>query len=604
MFFLKIRTALLIGIVNILRVLNYRLLLKISMHPVQSLKPQKVTVDNVFNLDKSFSNNSKYNKKFNSFLLECCTDLRIVDDKPDWFYNVYTNKRFLDINKDWFDIPDFSSNGDIKGIWEASRFSWVIKFSYLAKNHKSNFFILKINDWIRDWYSNNLAYKGPNWKCGQEASIRVIHLIGALMALSQIRTCGSEMINFLELHLKRIYPTLSYAKAQDNNHGTSEAVALYIGSELLKIYSPKSKEYNKWSKKGRQLLENRVNRLIFKDGGFSQYSINYHRLMLDAISFAEIMRLKLDLEPFSENFYKKMAAATDWLHVVIQEDGDVPNLGANDGAMLFSLPNVDYRDFRPSLYLSSLVFKKSTLGDNSVLAEYLNLDVSENICCKDLQSNFILEDSGLAIFRTNKVFALLKVPNFRFRPSQSDILHLDLWVKGVNILRDSGTYSYNSSPEDMRYFGGVRGHNTVCFDHRDQMPRLGRFLFGAWPKVSLLEYSENSVKCGYEDYKGCNHTREINFKNKDNMIEVIDDVSGFESEAVIYWHLPLVDYKLEGSKLTTALFSLEIYSDAKTSLEILSGEESRYYYKKDKQHLLKVVVSEQAEVLTTIKFGD
>ncbi|KEI35428.1 hypothetical protein FRA_34c06430 [Francisella sp. W12-1067] len=604
MFFLKIRTALLIGIINILRVLTYRFLLKINMHPVQGLKPLEMFANNVFNFDESFSNDPKYDKEFNLFLSRYCANLRIVDSEPDWFYNVYTNKRFLDTNKDWFDIPDFNSNGDIKGIWEASRFNWVIKFSYLAKKHKSNFFILKINDWICDWYSNNPAYKGPNWKCGQEASIRVIHLIGALMALSQLRTCSSEMIKFLELHLKRIYPTLSYAKAQDNNHGTSEAVALYIGSELLKIYSPWNKEYSKWSKKGRLLLENRVDRLIFKDGGFSQYSVNYHRLMLDAISFAEVMRLELDLELFSENFYKKMSAATDWLQVLMQDNGDVPNLGANDGAMLFSLPNVDYRNFIPSLYLASFVFKKNAYGNDSALVDYFNLCVPNDICGKDLQKDLFLEDSGLVIFRTSKVFVLFRVPKFRFRPSQSDILHLDLWVKGVNILRDSGTYSYNSSHEDMRYFGGVRGHNTVCFDYRDQMPKLGRFLFGAWPRVSVFEYSDNFVKCGYKDYKGCNHVREINIKNIDNMIKIIDNVSDFENEAAIYWHLPFIDYKLEGSKLTTALFSLEIYSDIKTSLEILTGEESRYYYKKDKQYILKVVVSEQAKVLTIVKFGD
>ena len=35
------------------------------------------------------------------------------------------------------------------------------------------------------------------------------------------------------IHLKRIESTISYAIAQDNNHGTSEAAALFIGGSWL-----------------------------------------------------------------------------------------------------------------------------------------------------------------------------------------------------------------------------------------------------------------------------------------------------------------------------------------------------------------------------------
>ena len=610
MLLLKVRLLFSIGIINILRVIVYRTLLRFNIHSVQRLTPLHTSINNVFNLIETYSSTLRYDSKFDLFLSEDCKNLRIINGKPDWFYNIYTNKSFLDTQKDWFDIPDFNCNGDIKGIWEASRFDWVIKFSYLAKKYKSNYFLLKINDWVCDWYNKNKPYKGPNWKCGQEASIRVIHLIGALVALNQYRICSTEILKFIELHLKRIYLTLSYSKAQDNNHGTSEAVALYIGAELLKIYFPQNKEYYTWSTKGYRLLENRVDRLIFKDGGFSQYSVNYHRLMLDSISFAEVSRLKLNLKPFSKQFYEKMSAATDWLRTLIQSNGDVPNLGANDGAMLFSLPGVDYRDFRPSLCLAGAIFNKNTYGCNSILVDYFNFDVSSAICRVDTPKNIwsiskslFLENSGLICFRVDSIFLLFKVPKFKFRPSQSDILHLDLWVRDVNILRDSGTYSYNSNLDDIRYFGGVKGHNTVCFDQRDQMPRFGRFLFGAWPKISLFEYSDNFVKCGYKDYKGCTHVREVNIKNDGKIIEVIDDVSKFQVSAAIYWHLPFIKYSLEENKLTTELFSLEIDSDVSFSLEVLCREESRYYYQKEKQNVFKITILENAKVSTVVRLG-
>jgi hypothetical protein len=61
---------------------------------------------------------------------------------------------------------------------------------------------------------------------------------------------------------------------------------------------------------------------------------------------------------------------------------------------------------------------------------------------------------------------------FRFRPSQADALHLDFWLAGSNVLRDAGSYSYNTEPEWLNVFPGHNAsHNTVQFDDRDQMPR-------------------------------------------------------------------------------------------------------------------------------------
>src|SRR3546814_21172555 len=81
--------------------------------------------------------------------------------------------------------------------------------------------------------------------------------------------------------------------------------------------------------------------------------------------------------------------------------------------------------------------------------------------------------------------AMLRYPLFRFRPSQADARHLDLWLGGRNLLRDAGSFSY--AEEDGVWFGGTSAHNSVEFDGRDQMPRLGRFLFGAWLKADGVE---------------------------------------------------------------------------------------------------------------------
>ena len=84
------------------------------------------------------------------------------------------------------------------------------------------------------WKIQNPFLRGPNWKCGQEVSLRLIHYLISLRLLD----CGNSQIDeeqklFVFQHLQRIEPTLSYAKGQKNNHWISEAVALIIGGLWL-----------------------------------------------------------------------------------------------------------------------------------------------------------------------------------------------------------------------------------------------------------------------------------------------------------------------------------------------------------------------------------
>ena len=89
-----------------------------------------------------------------------------------------------------------------------------------------------------------------------------------------------------------------------------------------------------------------------------------------------------------------------------------------------------------------------------------------------------------------------------------------LWLNGENLLRDfGGSYSYADS-EAAEYFSGVRGHNTVQFDGREQMPRLSRFLFGNWlttQEVQPITENAEGVACAaaYRDRHGAYHRRSL-----------------------------------------------------------------------------------------------
>lgn len=595
---IKAQTALSLGLMNLVRVFKYRIGVKTGLNPVQKLSAQM--------LSGSFFAQSQQQKtvfepsyQLTAFGWKSYT----IGKYPNWFYSPLTEANFANTGKSWFEIPDFDVNvGDIKGIWEASRFDWVLNFVLQVQQQHNDEALYILDAWLNDWCQKNSAYLGPNWKCGQEASIRVMHLISALIGLNQLKAPSQNLISLIELHLKRIAPTINYAIAQDNNHGTSEATALFIGGALLNSVISKS-EYKGWQDLGRKWLENRAAKLIMQDGGFSQYSVNYHRVMLDSYCLAEIVRQKLSLPEFSQCLYTQIGKATDWLYILTQQDGDTPNLGANDGAKLLPVCATDYRDFRPTVQLASTLFCQHSYytetGNYDETLDFFSIKKVQKSDFKLPNKNFLFDSSGLITAENSSFFIVFKLPVFQFRPSQCDALHLDVWYKGENILRDGGTYSYNSSSEDLEYFSGTESHNTVQFDDHSQMPRLSRFLFGAWLKPENLNYQKDQFSCGYQDNWGCKHQRNIVLKNKN--ILVTDQVSGFKDQAILRWRLQPGQWELKDKKICNGAISVEIETDNEVEITLSSGFESRYYYQKTVLPVLEVKVKQSSTIITVIK---
>ncbi|KJJ99497.1 heparinase [Burkholderiaceae bacterium 26] len=528
--------------------------------------------------------------------------VQVSDAPPDWFTNPLTGVRVPNPSRPWWQIPDFDSKvGDIKGIWEASRLDWVLAFAQRARQGDATE-LARLNAWLADWIRQNAPYVGPNWKCGQEASIRVMHLSCAAAILGQVREALPALRALIALHLERIAPTVQYAMAQDNNHGTSEAAALFIGGTWLAMFGDSNG--SAWAKTGRKWLENRAARLIGKQGTFSQYSVNYHRLMLDTFSWVEVWQRLSGVPPLSAEWHERALVATHWLHVMTQSSsGDVPNVGANDGARLLPLTDAPYRDYRPSVHLAMALFGRQMAypSSESACAMLKWLDVPEAAEPAPAPGMLQADDGGFAVMRNGSAMALLRYPRFRFRPNQADALHVDLWIAGQPCLRDAGTFSYNTESRWLSYFGGTQGHNTVQFDGRDQMPRLSRFLFGNWLRAEAVERLSGSdpvtMAAAYSDDQGASHHRSMQLHT--NYLEVRDRVGGFVERAVLRWRLAPGHWTFEsnehGSEFVVCMGNgqrLRVSADVPvTRCEIVEGWESLYYLEKTAIPVLELEVA-------------
>ncbi len=97
----------------------------------------------------------------------------------DWLTNPATGYRY-NAAKHWTDVPDFSPEaGDIKYVWEKSRFAFLydlIRYDYYFQENQSELVFSEIESWI----AANPVNCGPNWRCSQEISLRVLNWTFAL----------------------------------------------------------------------------------------------------------------------------------------------------------------------------------------------------------------------------------------------------------------------------------------------------------------------------------------------------------------------------------------------------------------------------------------
>lgn len=491
-----------------------------------------------------------------------------LGQKYDWITNP-SNKFKYDINKHWSVIPDLSLEaGDIKYVWEKSRFSWVntlIRYDFHFNQDSSEFIFSEIESWI----DHNPINMGPNWRCSQEISLRIFNWFNVLnyyrknVAFTDERWKKIQDVIYASLH--HVYNHIDFSRiAVRNNHAITETLFL----SLSNIMFPFIEETKAWSKDGRKWFEEEVNYQIYDDGTFLQFSHNYHRVVIQLLTLGISITEKANL-PFSEIVYIKAYKSMTFLYQCLQEEnGWLPNYGSNDGALFFPFSDSNYRDFRPQL--NSLCY---LLTGNLI---YNDLKFSEEIYWWGLKpskfSHFDkpekffgikkYSDGGYIIIRDQVTFTFIRCGSHRDRPAQADNLHVDIWFKGTNIFRDSGTYKYNTSQDLVNYFTGTRSHNTVSVNGESQMLKGNRFIWFYWTQEISSKiweddqayYFEGEISTFLHLHRNGQHLRRIKkYKNSNKWVvyDEIRNLDDFMKEQI--WHyceLPyLIIAKENGRKL-------------------------------------------------------
>lgn len=397
----------------------------------------------------------------------------------------------------WSEVPDFDAV-DIKVIWEPSRFTWALDIARLhrlepAEGHAEVFWTL-----LEDWLDENPPNEGVNWGCGQESSVRLLRVVLAAQAMPESLTPRrNALVHSLAVQTaERVLAHIHYAKSQRNNHLTSEIMGLLLAASLY----PANDRVDVWLEAGAEHLESAFDELVFEDGGTSQYSMNYHRVFLDAFLVIELLSVKRGA-PFVErqtDVIRRVALCLEGM--VDDSSGSAPFFGHDDGAHLLSLANLDHRDLRSCLQLSRWLldtYQPLAAGPwNEVLAWFGLSGEKSTAEIKTKKSISQFPDFGIYVVRVGPVTVWVRCGPFRFRPAHADQLNVDVWYDGQPVTVDRGTFAYTTTADESGRFISAEDHSTLTVVGRDHMPTIGRFLWSRWNSGRVVEcvQSADSVR--------------------------------------------------------------------------------------------------------------
>ena len=531
---------------------------------------------------------------------------------PPWHRNLLTGQS-APADLHWSQIGDFGS-GDIKGVWELSRFPWAWPLARAYGRTGDERFAEGFWGLFENWLACNPPNRGAHWMCGQEATFRLMAATFSRHGLAKAGATTPRRVarfqDFVRATARRIAVNLDYALSQSNNHGVSECLGLITAAVIL----PDEPDSDAWQARGLRALEQQLDALVYADGAFAQHSATYHRVLLHDLLWgvALLRSAGREVPGWWTDAAQRALGLIDAL--ITPVTGRVPLYGANDGANILPLADADYLDFRPVVQAGYAVLhgvRRFAPGPWDEAAGWLapgwetadreggpaapraadngrqRIGREEVQKAQKTESDFVTETTerghrvgrrrttdrpggpaapraadvgglaewahfpqgGVALWRRGETRLFLRCPEkFRHRPSQADLLHVDLEWRGQPIAIDAGTYSYNTPGPFACGMKEAALHNTVTLDGAEPLEKVGRFLYLPWPAGRAgWNGPTNEFVATHNGWArlGLNHERRLGQTVADRVV-VTDRVRGAgRHRGRLHWLLADLPYRFE-----------------------------------------------------------
>ncbi len=386
---------------------------------------------------------------------------------------------------------------DVKDSWEPGRFHWALYLAAAYRITGKPRYRNGLLGRVRGWLEANPPYRGVQWTCGQETSLRLLALLQceALMAGGERGGNDAGLRGQEDAALfrrlawisgKRVEEAFGYAVSQRNNHHISEAVGLLCAGLR---WGRKTRDGRRWVKKGREELERAVGAQYAGDGWYVQNSPGYQRFATEVAACGLLLAVRHGLGAPGGRTVAKLAASTALLSRLSGHgEGVLPTMGASDGS--FFVPPLEV-PARAREVRRSLLRVWEWLGE---LSPGLPPAPEDHRVHGAGAPDARLLPSGILVAAVGPWRVSARAVRTLGRPGHADLMHLNVRHREREVIVDPGSFRYNGRGLWRNALVGEGMHNAP-FLEREALTKKG-------PGFLWLRFPQGSVEAVEEEEDG------------------------------------------------------------------------------------------------------
>jgi len=424
-------------------------------------------------------------------------------DTPDWFFDPRTG-RHAPQGDYAFDINYrlVENVGTVKYVWEPSRHHHltVLAAAYFLTQEPR--YAEAVDRQLRSWLAQNPFLSGIHWTSGIELGVRLISWVWIRRLLdgwAGARALFEENSVFLrQLHHHQEYlARLPSHGSSANNH----LIAEHAGQFAACCAFPFFRESSSWREQAAGSMRREIRRQTFECGLNRELATSYHMFVLELFLAAAVEGAAAD-HPLDEGVWSGACRMTDALAAILDGDGKPPRQNDGDDAIGLMLDAPDTDRCRSLLATGDALFGRCDwwpefAGDDlrTMLWRHMAGRPSHRVERPRARPN-LFADAGMAILRGDMSDGRELWCRCDHGPhgylsiaahGHADALSVELRCGGVEILVDSGTYTYQGEEAWRSYFRSTIGHNCLELGGVDQSLSGGAFMWTRMAKSELLE---------------------------------------------------------------------------------------------------------------------
>jgi hypothetical protein len=406
---------------------------------------------------------------------------------------------------------------DVKIVWEINRFKDLPVLAEVAFLTHETKYADEVERRLLSWIDDNSIANSINWASGLELGIRLISWTASLELLrkSGFQTPENPKIQrSIWEHAAYLASDLSTDKVVRTNHLIGEVVGLLVTSILWDYLEAKHHEAI-----ARAILEKEILLQTFQDGSTRESSTWYHKFVTDLCRIASAAASSAG-RPMSENFQTHLGKMEGFAQAMHAPDKSLLRIGDADDGVALDLGNDEERSWERYIF-----------GGDAPTPN----------------SHPLYAEGGYATLRAGNAFAAMRVGPFGMggdgfsSHAHDDLLSPVVYLEGLPILVDPGTFVYNGNPARRKSYRCAEAHNSIVIG--ESTGAIQKLNFGwnhARKSARLIEYDPEQAMliAEFGEWAG-QHTRRVELADKSLVITDLLHVprERLHSRPILSWYL-------------------------------------------------------------------